>query len=96
MVLDKKRNATLIVTPKREDVVYKSFSNFGNVAIDEVRNLNPVEVLKYKYIVIVDSKNSIEILSSKNDNKEKIVKDVSGDIKKDKVNKEEKIMEETK
>ena len=43
----------------------KSFRNFSNVLVDEVRNLNPVTALTYKYLVITDPKNAISFLESK-------------------------------
>ena len=35
----KKQNTALITTLSSDENVYKSFGNFGNVAIEEVRNL---------------------------------------------------------
>jgi hypothetical protein len=43
----------------------KSFRNFGNVSVDDVRNLNPMTVLKSKYLVIADPKAAIETLGKK-------------------------------
>jgi major intracellular serine protease len=30
----------------------RSFRNFGNIKLDEVRNINPLDVLNYKYLII--------------------------------------------
>jgi hypothetical protein len=30
----------------------KSFSNFGNVMTEEVRNLNPLSIMTHKYLII--------------------------------------------
>jgi len=51
-VVSKKNNCALIATPQMDSALQKSFNNFGNISIDEVRNLNPVEVLRYKYLII--------------------------------------------
>lgn len=62
--LNKKRNAALIAM-ERDPVVAKSFNNFGNVAVAEVRNLNPVDVLRYKYLILVDPERSIQQLAKR-------------------------------
>ena len=46
-------------------MIKKSFGNFGNVEVDETRNLNVLDVLTYKYVVIVDPKKSIESIEGK-------------------------------
>ncbi|PIR86553.1 50S ribosomal protein L4 [Candidatus Kaiserbacteria bacterium CG10_big_fil_rev_8_21_14_0_10_43_70] len=61
----KKNNSVLFVTAAGDKVLAKSFANFGNVEVDEVRNLNPVDVLKYKHLVVVSPKESIELLETK-------------------------------
>lgn len=50
---------------EKDAVVQKSFSNFGNVKVGEVRNLNPVDALTYKHIVIVSPEASIKALESR-------------------------------
>ena len=64
-VATKRRNSALILIPKNDLVVKKSFGNFGNVEVDETRNLNVLDVLTYKYVVIVDPKKSIESIEGK-------------------------------
>jgi len=61
----KRKNTALIATYGKNDNIYKSFSNFGNIAIEEARNLNPVDILNYKYLIISEPKESINFLSSK-------------------------------
>ena len=58
----KKKNSLLIALPKRNAAVEKSFSNFGNVMVEETRNLNPMELLNYKHLFIVDPENSISVI----------------------------------
>jgi len=43
----------------------KSFRNFSNVMVDEFRNVNPVDILNYKYVVIENPKASVDFLSAK-------------------------------
>ena len=61
----KKNNTALITTLKKDENVYKSFGNFGNVAIEEVRNLNVVDALSYKYLIMVNPEESVEFLEGK-------------------------------
>jgi len=65
VLFKKSNNATLITTIGKELNMYKSFSNFNNVAAQELRSLNPVDVLNYKYLIITNPKESIDLLSSK-------------------------------
>ncbi len=64
-VATKTRNATLIAVPTRTPALVKSFQNFGNVAVEEVRNLNPLDVLTYRHVVVVDPEKSVEMLASR-------------------------------
>ena len=61
----KKKNTLLLALPKKNEAIKKSFHNFGNVAVDVVRNLNPVDVLTYKYIILSQPKEAMEFLESK-------------------------------
>ncbi len=65
MLATKKKNAAYVALPSKNVSVERGFNNFGNVSINEMRNINPVEVLNYKYIVIADPKSSLEFLSAK-------------------------------
>ena len=68
----KKKNAALLALPSAHMPTMKSFHNFGNINVDEVRNLNPLSVLGSKYLVIADPKAAFEMLSKKS-----VVKDVT-------------------
>lgn len=56
----KKENAAYFLLPRKESVIEKSFRNIGSVAVGEARNLNVVDALKYKYIVITSPEESIK------------------------------------
>ncbi len=58
-----KKNAALIALPTKDTMAFKSFNNFGNVEVSEARNLNPVSLLNYKYLVIASPKESLAHLS---------------------------------
>ncbi|MDZ4226347.1 MAG: 50S ribosomal protein L4 [Patescibacteria group bacterium] len=68
--LTKAKNAALVALPVMHKPTAKSFGNFGNVEVAEVRNLNPVSIMGVKYLVIADPGSAIETLSKK-----KVVKD---------------------
>ena len=48
----KSKNAALIAFAAYDENAIKSFRNLGNLATEEVRNLNPVSVLMSKYLII--------------------------------------------
>lgn len=58
-------NAALIALPKKDVNVEKSFSNFGNLQTEEIRNLNPVTVLSYRYLVIENPEEMIKTLTAR-------------------------------
>jgi len=67
----KKNNAVLVAMDGKNENTFKSFGNFSNVAIEEVRNLNPVDVLTYKYLILANPEESVAFLSGKMEAKEK-------------------------
>jgi large subunit ribosomal protein L4 len=60
----KKTNAAFIALPGKNKTVERSFRNYGSVEVGEMRNLNPLHVLNYKYLVIADPENSLKQLSA--------------------------------
>ncbi len=52
MLATKKKNAAIFALSAYDANTIKSFRNFGNVTTEELRNLNPVDVLAHKYLVI--------------------------------------------
>lgn len=52
MLASKKKNAALLAMNAYDANTIKSFSNFGNVMTEEVRNLNPLSVMTHKYLII--------------------------------------------
>lgn len=61
----KPKNAALITVDKKYPELTKSFSNFGNVDVEEFRTINPLSVLNHKYLVISNAKEAIKTLESK-------------------------------
>ena len=58
-------NAGYMLVAKRDVPVMRSFSNISNMLVDEIRNINPVTLLNYKYIIIANPKESIDFLVGK-------------------------------
>jgi large subunit ribosomal protein L4 len=63
--LMKNKNAALLALSAYDSGTIKSFNNLGNLKTEEVRNLNPLDVMTYKYLVIENPKESFKILSSR-------------------------------
>ena len=51
-LVSKKKNAALLALASYNKNTMKSFSNFGNIMTEEIRSLNPVEILSHKYLII--------------------------------------------
>ncbi len=57
--LTKKQNAALVVLPKRDEATEKSFRNMNNVSIVQAKDVNPVDLLTAKYVVVADPETSV-------------------------------------
>lgn len=64
-LLSKKKNSAIIALDSKNPSTEKSFRNFSNLFIDEVRNINPINLLKYKYLVISNPEKGISQIDSK-------------------------------
>lgn len=61
----KRKNAALIVLSGRNEAAEKSFQNFGHIAVTQAKDVNPVDLLTYKYIVMVEPQKAIDTLTSR-------------------------------
>lgn len=64
-----KKPNTYITVPAKGDTLKKSFANIPTVEIDEVRNINPVDLLAFRYIIIAQPTESIAFLGGKTEKK---------------------------
>ncbi len=64
-IMSKKRNSAIIATEGKKPAVEKSFSNIGNVSVDEIRNINPVDLLNTKYLVVENPDKAVKFLEGK-------------------------------
>lgn len=61
----RRKNAVLLALPTKDEGVLKSFRNMKNVLVEDIRNINPADVLKYRYLVIVSPEESIKTLTAR-------------------------------
>ena len=61
----RRKNAALILFPKRDAAVVKSFRNMKNVMVDEARNVNPVDLMTYRYVVVAEPEASVSVIASR-------------------------------
>ena len=66
-MFSKKNNAAVIALGTKNKETERAFDNLGNIEVLETRNLNPLSLLQYKYLIIENPKESFSILpGSKN------------------------------
>ncbi len=58
----KRVNAALILLPERDTHTELSFRNFGNVEVMQAKDVNPVELLTYKYVVVAKPEENVKEL----------------------------------
>ena len=61
----KKANTAIIAMEKKSKNIEKSFQNFGNVSVEEFRNINPVSVLNHTYLIVMNPAESLKALTAK-------------------------------
>ncbi len=61
----KRKNAAVVVLAGRDLVTEKSFRNFGNIEVMQAKDVNPVDLLTYKFVVVADAASSVEILEKR-------------------------------
>jgi ribosomal protein L4 len=64
-ILNKKKNSVYIALASKDVKTEKSFRNFNNLLVDEIRNLNPLDLMKYKYVLISDPEKGLPQISGK-------------------------------
>jgi large subunit ribosomal protein L4 len=64
-LVTKRKNAAVVVIGSRNENIEKSFSNFGNMEVMQAKDISTVDLLTYKYVVVIDPSVSIETLVSR-------------------------------
>lgn len=55
-IFSKKNNATIVALSGKHKEIERAFDNLGNIEVLEARNLNPLVLLEYKYLIIENPK----------------------------------------
>jgi large subunit ribosomal protein L4 len=61
----KRTNAAIIAMSKKDVAAERAFRNIGKVVVTESRNLSPVDLLNYKYVIFVNPQECVKMLSDK-------------------------------
>lgn len=61
----KKKNAAIVAFPIPTEASMKSFRNLGNIEAADVRNLNPVVLLKHNYLVIENPEAAFAVVEAR-------------------------------
>ena len=68
-LITKKKNTALLALAAHNTTTIKSFKNFGNLMTEEMRNINPVDVLSHKYLVIENPEAAFKVLLARTKSK---------------------------
>lgn len=61
----KRKNAAVIAVPEKNEMIEKSFANIKSVLVDEVRMLNPLDLLNNKYLVLISPEETLKVLDGR-------------------------------
>lgn len=64
-LLSKRKNSAYIALANKDVTTEKSFKNFGNLEVNEIRNMNPLDLMKYKYVVISNPAKGLPLITEK-------------------------------
>ncbi len=64
-LLSKKRNSVYIALSSKDTTTEKSFRNFANLEVDEIRNVSPLDLMKYKYVLISNPEKGLPQITDK-------------------------------
>jgi len=64
-ILAKRENSTYIAVMQKDLNLDRSLRNFSNIKLDEFRNINPLDVLNYKYLIIDNPTEAFKFLENK-------------------------------
>lgn len=61
----KRKNAALVLLSGRSEAVELSFRNFGNLEVMQAKDVSPVDLLTYKYVVVAAPTEALEVLGKR-------------------------------
>jgi large subunit ribosomal protein L4 len=59
----KKKNKAILALPKKDEKVSRSFHNIPGLQISETRNLNVLDLLTYKYLILTEPQENLSLIS---------------------------------
>lgn len=59
----KKMNTAIILIPERDENTELSFRNFGNMTVVPIKDVNPVQLLTYKYVIVAKPADALTMLA---------------------------------
>ncbi len=64
-LVSKRKNSAYIALSYKDINTEKSFRNMGNFLVDEIRNMSPLDLMKYKYVVISNPEKGLSQITEK-------------------------------
>ena len=61
----KRKNAAVVILPTRDESIEMSFRNFGNIEVMQAKDINPVDLLTYKYVIVANPTETISIFEKR-------------------------------
>ncbi len=61
----KRKNAAVVAFSKKNENTEKSFRNMSNLQLEEVRNLNPMDLMHKRYLIIENPVEALPVLSAR-------------------------------
>lgn len=61
----KRQNAALVVLPARDEHIERSFRNFGNVSVVAAKDVNPVDLLTFKHLVVIAPDETVTVFEKR-------------------------------
>lgn len=61
----RRNNAAVILFAHKDAALAKSFRNIGSVTVEEARNVSVLDVLSYKYVVMVHAQEAVQQIASR-------------------------------
>ncbi len=60
-----KKTTALCTLPEKNDALFRSLKNLPQLSLEQLKDINPVDVLNHKYLVIISPKASIELIEKR-------------------------------
>lgn len=57
----KRKNKAILAAPKADSAIARGFRNIPGMEVSEIRNLNPLDILTYKYLIISNPKEALAL-----------------------------------